>query len=292
MRNILKSVFAVILPLLVYLSLSLAVSSSQLIFTEVMYKPVSGSAEWIEIYNFNGTTVSLAGWAVSDEDTSGKFAIGGGTLANGGYLVIAEDSSIFGWELPPEAVIIVPQVWRKLNNDGDRLYLFDPAGAITESLVYPGDWGGGEYGVSMERSGLSPGCGDWFPSADPSGGTPGRRNSVYFESSGGGGAEIHAAPEVFTPDGDGLDEETVISYRLTVPYARVNLRVFDVRGRLVRFLMQGVGSGPEGLITWDGRNDEGRRVRLGSYIVHLEAVSEAYGSKLEAKAVVIVGGKL
>ena len=53
--------------------------------------------------------------------------------------------------------------------------------------------------------------------------------------------------------------------------ARVRLRVFDVRGRMIRTLVDGLRPAGTNQATWDGRDNTGRRVASGTYYARLIA---------------------
>lgn len=75
------------------------------------------------------------------------------------------------------------------------------------------------------------------------------------------GAIVSASPNPFNP-----------SMRITVTQkarGQVRLDVFDVRGRLVRRLFSGELSAGSSSVIWDGRDDEGRALPTGSYVIHL-----------------------
>jgi subtilisin family serine protease len=73
---------------------------------------------------------------------------------------------------------------------------------------------------------------------------------------------------------------TTISYSLRAA-ARVELRVLDVQGRVVRKLVPGLGQMPgEYTYTWRGRDDVGRDVASGVYLVELRAGSERSTTKV------------
>jgi flagellar hook assembly protein FlgD len=64
------------------------------------------------------------------------------------------------------------------------------------------------------------------------------------------------------------------STRLTyqVPDARtVRIQVFDLLGRKVRTLVQGSTEAGRHTVTWDGRDDAGRRVASGTYLCRMQA---------------------
>jgi hypothetical protein len=61
---------------------------------------------------------------------------------------------------------------------------------------------------------------------------------------------------------------------------RVGLRVYDVRGRLVRTLVDEERAGGAHVTTWDGRDHQGRRVASGVYFCRLQAGHEAEVRKM------------
>ena len=51
---------------------------------------------------------------------------------------------------------------------------------------------------------------------------------------------------------------------------KVTLRIYDVRGRLVRGLVSGVETAGEHSAQWNGRDDRGVAVASGTYLYRLE----------------------
>jgi len=62
--------------------------------------------------------------------------------------------------------------------------------------------------------------------------------------------------------------------------ADVDAGVFDVSGRLIRSLPQETLLAGEQHISWDGRNDAGRDVSTGFYIVRVQAGSLSLNTKV------------
>ncbi|MCC7142115.1 MAG: T9SS type A sorting domain-containing protein [Candidatus Eisenbacteria bacterium] len=75
---------------------------------------------------------------------------------------------------------------------------------------------------------------------------------------------------------------TEILFRLPEA-ARVELRIYDAAGRLVRSLLDGSLSGGEHAIGWDGRNDAGERLGPGVYFYGL-----ATGERSEARKLLLL----
>jgi flagellar hook assembly protein FlgD len=72
----------------------------------------------------------------------------------------------------------------------------------------------------------------------------------------------------------------------------LNLRIYDVKGRLVRTLVNGELAGTAGEIVWNGYDDNKQRARIGVYVVFLEAIDRSSSNVMMAKAVVVVATKL
>ncbi|MDH3197364.1 MAG: right-handed parallel beta-helix repeat-containing protein [Candidatus Krumholzibacteria bacterium] len=73
---------------------------------------------------------------------------------------------------------------------------------------------------------------------------------------------------------------TRIRYSLAAGGDRVTLRVFDVNGRLVRTLVDGVATAGPNDVIWDGRDDAGSPAASGVYFYRLEAPGFAQTRKM------------
>jgi hypothetical protein len=67
-----------------------------------------------------------------------------------------------------------------------------------------------------------------------------------------------------------FNPQTVIPFEVPAP-TRVTVRVFDVRGRLVRTLQDGVVPAGSASVRWDGRDGRGQPVASGVYFVRMTA---------------------
>ena len=93
--------------------------------------------------------------------------------------------------------------------------------------------------------------------------------------------EVGAEPSVFSPNGDGINDATVIGFslaKLNRP-TPVRLGIFDLGGRPVRRLVQTrlgagsyqrLGNGSEALGRWDGLDQAGVRVPPGIYVYRID----------------------
>ncbi|MGA2623589.1 MAG: lamin tail domain-containing protein [Bacteroidota bacterium] len=289
-------------------SVNVAFAPASIVINEIMYQPMPGQSEYVELFNRSAEAVNLAGWTLSDmRDKSGKnhellISRPGADMAAGGYLVVAADSSVLNTfpnlENPDAHVVILNKSSLNLTDGGDDVILRDITGRVIDSVRYSPQWHNPNIsdvtGRSLERVNPDLASNDprnWSTCANPTGGTPGLRNSI-FTASLPASVSLTFSPNPFSPDGDGFEDFTMISYRLPTSAALVRIRIYDSKGRLVRSLANGEPSGSHGQVIWDGFTDSREKARMGIYVVLLEAL-DAYGGTVQStKGVVVVAAKL
>ncbi len=90
----------------------------------------------------------------------------------------------------------------------------------------------------------------------------------------------------FAPD---EGEKLPIEYSAGTVHSHVTLRLFDLSGRMVTTLFDGTGLPFPIVKEWDGRNQLGQLVPLGTYICHLEVVNNNTGKRTVKIAPIVVG---
>ncbi|MBR9977972.1 MAG: lamin tail domain-containing protein [Bacteroidetes bacterium] len=284
-----------------------------LVFNEIMPDPLSGSCEWIELYNTAHMPVDLSRWSLAGKaDASGKrsrilLPAGIGEISPGCFAVIAADSGILAdftsRELPPDVpLVILNRSSLGLGNTADEWLLLDALGNTIDSIVYDKSWHHpfrtNGHGLSLEL--MHPayhhlGASAWSSCTDPAGGTPARQNSIYSTlppEATGDAISLTVSPNPFSPDSDGVEDFCLFRCRLPDGVNQVRLRIYDVAGRHIVTLRNNTGMGREGMVVWDGLDDAGRRVRIGSYIALLEALDPTSNTVGAAKTVVVVARPL
>lgn len=245
-----------------------------LVINEIMADPQAGYHEWVEIYNPGALPVALGHLQFSDSRDTLSLAAGERMLSPGGYALLAGDSAVLAeYTVAKEAVLILSQ-FPALNNDADEVSLLGPAGVVYDRVPYTSEWYRTETarGISLER--LNPLLdgrigSSWAASVAGSGSTPAARNSLFFEVQAAS-HRLAIDPNPFSPDGDGFEDFTAIQYVLELETAFADLRIYDLRGRLIRHLSNGERIAREGRFVWDGRDDQGRTARIGAYICLLQ----------------------
>ena len=235
----------------------------EVVINEYLPDPATGgSEEWIELYNRSGHDVDLRNWRIGDSISQAVVAAEKKVLAPGSYAVVCENLPAFATAYAGIDPFLVVEVdgWRALNDTGDRIVLVDDFGYLIDSLTYRTAYDG----RSVERIDPERASGDpdnWWGSVDPAGATPGRRNSTAV----GYADVLHVS---VSPNPFIAGEQVHIDY--AVPFrATLTARVYDVNGRKIKTLVenQPVASGA---LFWDGRDDEGRMLQPGAYVLLCE----------------------
>ena len=88
---------------------------------------------------------------------------------------------------------------------------------------------------------------------------------------------VAAQPRLFTPNGDGVHDETWIHGDLVrlVDAAPLAVRVFDLAGHRVRTLFADKRGGGSFAVQWDGTNAAGRQVPPGIYLFRVDLATDA-----------------
>ena len=282
-----------------------AFTAGALLVNEIMAEPAPGRSEYVELVNVSGRDIDVKGWKLTDlTGASGRVPISASArvLHPGELLTFAADSSLYV-QFPALAnsgqrlVVIARDKRVSLNNDIDALVICDPLGITIDSVQYTDSWHNPDLaehaGRSLERISERIGSNDarnWGTCVDPTGGTPGKRNSISVGILPAA-ARLSGAPNPFSPDGDGIDDVTVIHYEMPLQTSIINMKIYDIRGRLIRRLASNEPGGPAGNIVWDGRDDSGAVARIGVYIAFLEAVT-SMGAVESAKGVLVLARRL
>jgi len=277
-------------------------TAGDLIVNEIMAGPSTGNPEWIELYNPTGQTINISNWLMFE--TGGNTNIADTCIAlvrPGGYAVIAADTTIYGLypylRTPDSTQSVYFAGSLGLNNEADMIKITDIFRTKIDSVFYSDDW----YNPNLPGSGrslekinpaLNPNDGrNWSSCTYPNGGSPGLRNSI-FTTLQQATSEITVFPNPFSPDGDGHEDVTIISYKLNNAVSQVRMKIFDVKGRLIKTLLNNQTTGSQGQIVYNGFDDENRKLRLGIYVIFLEALNDQNGVVETLKSTLVIGAKL
>lgn len=276
-------------------------SRNDLIINEIMFDPETNNAEYIEFINLKNDSINIGGWKFEDEKGNiYRLSDISFILPPNSYFIFASDSSIFSkFSLFGNPNINTANTSSLgLVNTGELIFLKDVKGNVIDSIWYSDKWHNKNItetkGKSLERinpllNGNDPM--NWSSSVNNMGGTPGEANSIFTENLNSQ-STLNVSPNPFSPDNDGYEDFTIINYNLNQPVAQVRIKIFDSKGRLVRTLLNNSPSGSSGSIIFDGLDDDGQILRIGIYIIFLEAMNDNIGIVETVKSVVVVARKL
>ncbi len=162
------------------------IQSADVIISEIMADPdpVVGlpNFEYLELYNKTTNAINLTNWTLTAGSTVKTF--GNISILPDSFLIVctataASSLSVFG----PVASILTSST--TLTNGGITLVLKNAGGLVINQVSYSDTWyvdpSKKDGGWSLEIINLTLPCsnaGNWRASIDPSGGTPGKRNSI------------------------------------------------------------------------------------------------------------------
>ena len=274
---------------------------NDLVVNEIMFDPETDNSEFVEFYNQGGKSIEIGGWKIEDENgNSYKLSEVSNQFPDKSYFVLAADSSIFNnYHFDENSFVNIVNVSSLgLVNTGELILLKDVRGNVIDSVFYSDKWHNKNFAstknISLERINPEFNANDplnWSSSVDISDATPSKQNSIYTENLNKS-SNLTVSPNPFSPDNDSFEDFTIINYNLTQAISQVRIKIFDSKGRLVRTLLNNQPSASSGSVIFDGRDDDGNALRIGIYIIFLEALNNSSGVVETMKSVVVVARKL
>lgn len=279
--------------------------SFDIVINEVLFNSRTGADEFLELYNRSTKVIDLKNMQITKRDLltreqDAPIIITNNTrlLLPGEYVVLTDDSTRVKSEYKTGSAVFVNMSLPDLLTEEDIVLLLDATSKTIDEFHYYSVW---QFpllntvdGVSLERinpNRLTQDQTNWHSASETAGfATPGLRNSQFSDAIGDG-STINIQPEIFSPDNDGFDDVTNITYHFDQPGFTANVQVYDERGRLMTRLVQNQLLGTDGVWTWNGVNDKNEKARIGIYIVYMEAFN-LNGDVKKYKKTCVVAGKL
>lgn len=268
--------------------------TKDLVINEIMFNPIIGGEDYVEIANTTNKYLNLDEVVLSNLDNGEldeKKLLITHYLEPYQILCFTEDRDFTLSQYPKSDrnTIIEINSLPTFRNDSGTVVLSIKNDIIdkfsySESLHH--DLLEDTEGVSLERINYKEN--NWHSAASSHNyGTPGYSNSQYIEFSN---LEIEIKPKLFTPDFDGNDDFTTISYNLDDIGYVGKIEIYNTIGQKIKTVISNSILETKGVFIWDGTSDNGERVTIGYYIVVFEFNKN--GNTQKTKKTVVLGARL
>ena len=264
------------------LLLYIAVANGQtgLTVSELLYQPVSGEAEYVELYNNSSQPVMLDGYHVVrwlGDTLDRHYELPPHVVGAHEYVVLTTSAAsvvanydvkyldrVVECELPPYP------------NTGGSVVICTADGAVADRFDYSPSMHSrllrNKAGVALERRSFQRPAndrGNWFSASSACGyGTPGYGNSQSTETLAEENSFVFSST-VVSPDGDDYQDVLVVEYDLSDGGLMGRAEVYDARGAKVRTLVGSFLLGTSGALVWDGLGDGDRALPPGHYVMQI-----------------------
>lgn len=276
--------------------------SGDIVINEIMFDPLTGGYDWIEVYNTSNKLIDLLNWQLAnfDDDTiaNNKAILEHFYIKAGSYAVIGKDSTFVKQNYPASIPgTFVYSETPSFNVDSSTVYLLYD-NEIMDKVSYTEDWHfkllDVTDGVSLERidpKGESDNQNNWHSAAEAIGfATPGGKNSQFYPAIMNG--DFNFTSSTISPDNDGFEDVLQITYEMGEPGLLGTFVIYDDRGREIRRLFTNELLGATGTFVWDGVSDDEVKASIGTYVAVFEAFS-IDGALIYTKTkAFVVAGKL
>lgn len=270
-------------------SYSFPPEKGSILINEVLFNPFSGGVDFVELVNITQTSVpvhrlklatrndTLALKQIYPVSTEKRY------LKPGEFLVCTKDPAIIALQYITnnQENFCTMKSFPTYSDDAGTVVLLNDSLEILDEFSYSAKMHSpflaDEEGVSLERISLEKPTADrsnWASAAASVGfATPGLPNSQTGTQTEIPD-EITPEPKAFSPNGDGYNDGLAINYRFSKPGYIANVRIFDIAGRQIRFLVKNQSLAQDGSWLWDGKNESGQKLGIGVYIILVEVFDQ------------------
>jgi len=286
------------------------VANRDVVINEVLFYPLAGGADYVELYNRSHKTIDLSSLILGTVRKSPpnppdslfyNLSFDQTLLLPGDYVLLTSSPE----KVKAQYIIKNPHAFLRVvpfpafSKDKGSVLLFRQIQKIdafnySEKMQYPLlDF---TQGVALERISASGETNDpdnWHSAAeDIDFGTPGYRNSQSASTNPDSiSGKIDVKPEIFSPDNDGYQDILYIKYKFKTSGNTMTINIFNASGQLVRRLVNNEYVGTDGVIPWDGLKDDGTKALVGIYVLYIRAFSQS-GKVMQFKRTAVLAVKL
>ncbi len=276
--------------------------SFDVVINELLFDTPPGMSEFIELFNRSQKVVDLAGFSIASYNINTDLVIRMTFLKENPFLLFPDQYVILTRQanhLPDQKnrldlsnVIELPSMFTFPDKEGKIAILNN--NQILDMLHYNPAMHSifikEKEGISLERisADLPTNESDnWYSAAFDKGySTPGYKNSQEISPS----TEIETiivSPSVFSPDGDGSDDQAFLTLSPGGAGFIGNIEIYDLQGRKIKTICSNSLLGTETILSWDGKCNDSRDAPLGIYLIYIEIFNQKGEVKKYRKVVTL-----
>ncbi|MEL6253768.1 MAG: lamin tail domain-containing protein [Bacteroidota bacterium] len=288
--------------------LPLPAQVGDVLINEILFNPISGGADYVEIANVSEKILDLNSLRIGEifPETDSIFNSDPLTSSSvlffpGQLICLTADVGLQIQQYQPIAAanFLELESFPSYDDASGECVIFTDSGAVLDRFYYEDDF---HYptlidddGVSLERISLSVPASEvsnWHSAASTVRfGTPGYPNSQLIDQSSEL-AEVRLDRTSFTPDLDGVGDVVAIEYDFDFNGANARVSVLDSQGRPIKILQQNTLLGTEaGSFFWDGTDAKGTKADVGIYIILFELTKPDNGQREIYKLPIVLAAK-
>jgi hypothetical protein len=254
----------------------------------------AGSADYIEIFNYSRSSVSLSSYELEYYDDGATTPTGtrslSGTIPPLGYYIVARNSTEFNnaYGFSPNRTFS----GMRLDGGADAIRLIKNGETVDEFNQTDGGRPEWSAGKNFQRTNY-PNSGDVlffaFRNVDISNATPGDvnpfplfKNEQPITGVSVFGDEANNIPEsirLFPAYPNPFNPETNIKFQLPIASA-LRVGIYSINGQLIRQLFRGFAPAGEYHLNWNGSDQYGQSVASGVYVLQVRTPTESVSQKL------------
>ena len=280
-------------------------ATGEWIINEILFNPRSNGYDFVEFFNNSNKIFDASKLYIANRNSSGiisslkPLSTVPFYIFPGDYIVETEDADNLALQYLVKNLdnVLAISSPPSFSDDEGTVLALNFQGNVIDEVKYKDDWHfkliDNAEGVSIERidpSGISQDAANWHSAASSAGyGTPTYKNSQY-KLVNSINATIEVTPKVFSPDNDGRDDIATIQYAVTEPGFIANVTIFNAAGNPIRNLVRNGTLGLTGYWNWDGLDDKGLKLPVGTYVIFTE-IFNLQGKKQHFKTTTVLARK-
>lgn len=259
-----------------------AAQQKDVVINEVLFNPVTGGSDYVELYNNSKDTINLNEWSFHYLNSNNELRTA--LLSDSTMFIYPKEYKLFTENI--EQTLLQYPEGREMQmheidlpsfaNDAGRVTLASNLGDTIDDFSYSEEYHfellRDKDGVSLERLDPNRKTNDptnWHSASElVNYGTPAYQNSQFVLATFND--EVTVSPETFSPDEDGIDDVVTISFKLKQSGYVANISIYDPNGTKVRELVNNRLLGTKDAVSWNGIRDDGQKADIGIYLIYIE----------------------